>query len=487
MINLNINNLTSVEEIKRALLPLIDDIDFKWLKPIVNFTLDESVIIYLNKHEPVTNRFVTLDLKEHITEATNLINNNISKRNEIFELETRALSSAIEYVQLINSLKDDQKLGELNLKAAFNQSGIDIIDDYSEALQSKFENIGYILKTRFSLHNQDGNPLNYGERVKYLRKIYCDNIKNIYERLTAVKRTLKYSYKQDTLPLPNYIEVSNNLDKLVWWMRNTITKFETKEQYDYVIQKTITVSKGLAVSDTLAKIHNNIPIEVTVSADDFGINENFERMRILGLSVNVIGNYDGMPIVDFDAAADPASLLNAYIQHRQNQIAIHIGNRNIGREVTLYSCAVTPPEQNTFLDSDYLFEIVEEQEEEITYYLSEVSKKIKSTGFIDLNNVGDFKFDDNGNIKLFIKPSQARPNNIEFPTKLMIGELQPIYKTSINSNLDFIVENSIKNASPIGTWKLHIENVSFDQAIRDEKLKDLKDITLTFRLGIRKF
>ena len=166
MIELKLDNFTSIQDIKKQLLHLDNESDFSWLMPIVNFSLDESVIIYLNNHEPNSSKFNTLNLGEHVTEATNLINNCIAKRNEIFDIETQAITLAIQYIQTINTIKDEKKVSDLNLLALFNLSKEANIDEFQKSLNSKFETANLILKAKLSLHNQKGNPLNYGERIK---------------------------------------------------------------------------------------------------------------------------------------------------------------------------------------------------------------------------------------------------------------------------------------------------------------------------------
>jgi hypothetical protein len=479
MINIDITNLSSVQEIKKTLTQIQDDDDFKWLKPIVSFSLDESVIVYLNNHEPDSSKFVTLDLKEHITEVTHLINNCNQKRVEIFDIESQALVTAIELIQIINSISSEKKLDQLNLKASLKISEEISEDEYNQALDTKFSNIQVALKTKIALHNQPGNPLNYGERVKYIRKIYSDNIKNIYERLIAIKRTLKYSYNLDTRPLPNYLKVANNLDKLVWWMRDVIYKFEKLEQYDYTLQKSISLSKyaisqGIDPNEFLKKFRTDGVCEITISEQDFIISGTKERMRILGVAANVIGWYD-------QVTTNPVGSW----QNDQLLQGAMKSNNDTKRENMLFYCEVTPPEQNPTLDLDLLYDLSEEEELKLIENLNGIDKSSILNNIVD--RIEGINVDKNGRISVRYKPTNKTIDNIIFPKKLIFGELNPIHKSSINSNLNFSFENSIKNASAEGIWKLTLNNVSFDKDLRDTKLEGVKDFTLTFKISIRKF
>lgn len=524
MIELKPENLQTPLQIKTTLSPLVEDNDFgwleerlnfkvdkndfAWLKPVVDFTLDESVIIYLNLNQPNINRFASLDLQEHIAEATNLINTNLAKKNELYELETKALASALEYLQISQSLSPNEKLGKLRLKADYNQSGDTSISDYSDALDSKFTSIRSILRARLSLHNQNGNSLNYGERIKYLRRIYCDNIKNIYERLFVIKRTLKYSFEQDTAPLPNFLEISNKLDKLIWWMRNAISKYETEEQYDYVIQKTISLrenSEKQGLDDYINQFHTSGEAEFVVSNSDFDIDENFEKLRVVGVSLNIVGRfelitefYDSYVFARYggsyqsylDLYDDPKTMkakdnVNNDVNNRRAYDYSVKANNDTKSENILHFCKAEPPKQNPMLNFDTLFTALDHQERK---KLTELKNKISDeTDFSSLFDESfSLGFDLINDANLSHKPTHYDPDDFKFPTKLIFGERQPIYKSSINTNLSFRADNSVKNISPNGKWKISVENVSFDKDLRSGKLGAITDIALTFRLGVRK-
>ncbi|ANF52927.1 hypothetical protein A0O34_21445 [Chryseobacterium glaciei] len=480
MIKLHLENLNSVQEMKNQLLPLETESDFNWLMPIVNFSLDESVIIYLNNHEPDSSKFITLDLREHMTEATNLINNCVSKRNEIFEIETQALTSAIEYVQILNTINDDKTISDLNLKAIFNLSKEDKIDDFESAMQSKFTNINLMLKTKLGFHNQKGNPLNYGERTKYLRKIYADNIKNIYERLIAIKRILKYSFNQETKPLPNYIEVSNNLDKLVWWMRDTVYKFEKLEQSDYIIQKSISlvnyaISKGIMVNVLFNQLNLTGEIEINVSEQDFIKSGMQERVRILGVAANVIGFPSWLPT----NSEDEKYIVNNARANSEKE------NIEANKDITLYYCEVIPPEQFPKIDLELLYESSTEEEEELILSLNQIDRSKILNDIVD--RIESIRINPNGKIITTYKPIGIPIDDVKLPNKLIFGELYPIYKSSINTNLNFSTESSIKNASPEGIWKIKLKNVSNPVILGPLDLTQVRDFVLTFNLSVRRF
>lgn len=480
MIDLKIEELTSVEMMKTALVPLLQDPDynFNWLKPIVTVNLDVMVIAYLNKFPPVTTAFITLDLSEHMKEATSLLNSCTSLRNEMFELESRALLSAIEYNQIIKTVEADKLLSTLNLAALLSQSGKEESEEYTDAVQKKYDATTFSLAAKFSQHNQSGNALNYGERITFLREMYCDNIKNVYERIIAIKRTLFYSFNQITDPIPNYIEVSNSLEVLVKWMRQTIYAYETISQYDYLVVKTISfanlsIKKGLKLEDQFKMLADNGYCDIEISDGDLGVDEKKFRPRIIGVSMNIVGNFD---MIDENGT-------NAPLQGRTTAIK---SNNEMKREAQLFFCQVKTPKQNLALNNDVIFSNTADEE----VNEQELIKKIQKNPKLLLEGEEFVIEEKNGAFKIKLKPAPEDKESIVFPDELIFGELQPIYKSSVTTNQNFRNDVSVKNCSPYGLWRTYIKNVT-SLAIEpqpkrlDDKDWGIKDITLTFRLSVR--
>lgn len=480
MIDLKIEELTSVNLMKSALLPLATDTeyDFSWLKPIISLSLDDIVIGYLNKFPPVTTSFITLDLGEHMKEATNLLNSCTSLKNEMFDLESRALSTAIEYNQLIKTMKADKLMASLNLSAMLKQSATVEDPKYTNALQDKLDATLFSLAAKFSQHNQTGNALNFGERVTFLREIYCDNIKNVYERIIAIKRTLNYSFAQKTDPIPNYIEVSGNLEGLVRWMRDTIYKYELKSQYDTILIKTISfanlaTAKGLKLDEEFKLLADQGYCDIEISASDLGIDDKRLRARILSMSMNVMGCYDKVDINGTNAAKQGTTT------------AIKTNNEMI-RESQLFYCRIKTPKQEVGLNNELIFSLTAEEKEKEEEFLKKVQKNPKlllPKGEMVTEKVL-------GEIKIHFKPLPEDKESIVFPNELIFGELQPIYKSSINASQNFRSDNSVKNCSPFGQWRIYIKNVTSVRIEPDPKRLDdkdwgIRDIALTFKLSLR--
>jgi hypothetical protein len=507
MSKINAKNINSVTDLQRYFNSslLINGYDFSWIFPISVKTLDEESIEYLNLNAPNSNRFILLNLGEHLKEATTLINNCISKRNEIFELETIAYTKAIEYIQLIFGKDDEQNLNFLNIKALYNLSNEPDFNTFNSSLDARTELLETLLRTRFALHNQIGNPLNYGERVQNLRKQYNETIRIIYERLFAIKRTLKYVYNQDTDLIPSYLDVANNIFCLDFWVRNVITTYETNSQYDYIIEKTIlfTDNNGLISGDQYFNDFINISqhdFEFNINSNDLGFDQTNENARMLGLSVNVLSGHEQMyPDINAYYVLDsyfppnntpsdqhyfdnPKEVLHVEM-YNSNLVAarrtenVNRTNNALKKENTTFSCKINSP-----LQTIPLLPLNEPS-------LNGIDLKLKHNFEKNSNSErSNKKFDSKENTyyqpKLSLLP-------ITLPNKINYGDIQPIQGVSVKSNLRYYNDNFLNNISPLGKWVLNIGNSSkknYNQfSGEDYSLKQILDVAITFKIGIRKF
>lgn len=496
--NFDFNKLTTVNAIKNEFLPLletekplfpdIENSEFNWLMPILSKSLDEFVADFMLENPPISNTYILLDLAEHVSEASELINKNLQKRNEIFEIETQALFSGVEYAQVLTSLGSDKKLNDLSLNAFFKQSGFENIEEYNAALDGKFDVILSTLRTKLSFHNQQGNPLNFGERVNYLRTVYCENMKVAYERLIAVKRTLLYSFNQKSAPLPNYRDSTNNLEGLVGWLRKEIYQFEIDTQRDYVFHKSFSLNNPFTpidlaappvnphldthaqanktpiptfISDQIKNLKSTGTVEFEIKEEEFDVERNFfetiskgeRKMRVLGISFNVL------------------------------ELMIEAPNTSFNRETRLYYSELVPPRQNNIaLELDKIYD--ETGEEKIKSQMSE-EEMIIALKNPKLKVPSKIKgFDAKGNLKI---EKEAIPmEDVVLPSMFIPGEIKPVYNKNITENLEFRSDNSIKNISPVGKWTLYLKNSSPNNMYRAYGLSQVEDIVITFKIGVRK-
>ena len=92
-----------------------------------------------------------------------------------------------------------------------------------------------------SMHSVNGGPLNYGQRVSFLRRLYIDDIRTIYERLASARIGLKASGIATMRPIPLWtVGTSHTLFELVEWVRDAVRQVEYQRRKEITYTMTIT-------------------------------------------------------------------------------------------------------------------------------------------------------------------------------------------------------------------------------------------------------
>lgn len=201
---------------------------FTWLDDIVNETLDAYVRKRLDDgFDP--DRFNPSRFQDNLRECSRLVDTCLVQRSEIFELESQAVTSALEILYTLRSLDADSALETTQLAAVCIQAGIPGDTDSFTALERKFTLRRQELNEREALHAGSGNALNYGERVAFLRNIYLENLQRVNECMYALQFWLTYAYDITVDRKIDYAETQVDvLENSVAWLRRCVDLFEAK-------------------------------------------------------------------------------------------------------------------------------------------------------------------------------------------------------------------------------------------------------------------
>jgi len=455
--------------------------DFDWLAPIVKTSLDRYLSQYLAENQPEGSRFVSLDVIEHLREVTELINKCNDRRNAIFDLEGRALLVGLECFQFLATYSSDVVLGELNVQAAYAESQLGAGEEiYKSAFAEKTLAAFDGLRSKLSIHNEKGSSLNYGERVSYLRDLYCDDVRRIYERLIAIKRALKYSFGQKTPPLPNLRDIVSKLDLIVWWVRETVRHFETRAEHEYFFEKTISLNNI---------VEANAPLPATPNGDhhvgtDGNLLPDFKSARVTELINNGFVEFE-LSEQDFVLTSLPPG---GRYKVRVIGVAVSISEDykqeprvRPSRDTRLYYCEVKPPNQDVALELGDVYDLTLEER-------SEIEERLES-GIIRINDlispqVGRITGIDN-NGRVIFERDHPEFEQVSFPSIFVAGEIKPVYETSILDELRFYSPKSIRNINPVGRWRVYLRNSTLGNMQRFFGLSQVMDLSITFRLALR--
>ena len=357
-----------VDKLKNIVREDVDG-DFGWLKDILDKTLEEYTIKELQVSGPNIGAYNPLQVEIHLAEGARLLDLCLSQRKEIFQLESQAILSALDICLSLQTLELDHKLAQIHLAASASQAQLPP-GDGNTSLGTRYDIFRHALRERLKLHNRSGSALNYGERVRFLRKMYVDNLRLAFQRVHAAWRGMAFAFRIKTEDPEAYTPADGNmLDFLVQWMRRAITAVEESDAHERVLDIRIhLVAEGFdnnlktrlhpSNQDTEGPYHGKFTLKKEhinqYLGDDAsnGIPVDTDAIRLLGLDVAFVYGGNDMEWVEYaqealrkiknkDQRADYTHLA-AYVNEKVRQ----------ERELIALKFALTPPLATTELAGD---------------------------------------------------------------------------------------------------------------------------------------
>lgn len=226
---------TSPDGLREQLRRLSNDDGFAWLREIVSQSLDEFVHDGLPEID--LHAYPAWTIEENLDECGRLLNNTLDLRSEILSLEAQAIQAALDLELAMQAAVYDEEIGELSLSAAYMQAG-EAIPGGASPVKKRANVFGAARVTQLALHNQPGSALNYGQRVKFLRSLYLDNVRMAYERMYSIWIGHRCAFGENLGAPPAWGGGADSLAKLVHWMRNAAyrtTRSQGKERRKEVL------------------------------------------------------------------------------------------------------------------------------------------------------------------------------------------------------------------------------------------------------------
>ena len=214
---------------------------FAWLADILDTTLDDELLHDLRSSPVESTGLDPLQIDEHLQEASRLLDASLVQRKEIHQLESQAVLTALDAFHASQAARDDLAVERVKLQAAAKQAQVDDGPGL-DALEKKAAQTRDALETRIRLHNRSGSALNYGERVRFMRRMYLSNVRRALERLHAAWRGTALAYGVSRADPRTYVDALpqgevNLLNAFVAWLRNCLAEIERIEavQNTYVV------------------------------------------------------------------------------------------------------------------------------------------------------------------------------------------------------------------------------------------------------------
>lgn len=348
---------TSVEKLL-AIITARETTDFDWLKDILDETLEQYVKREFTDTVANIDAYNPLQVEMHLAEGSRLLDLCLNQRKEIYQLESQAINSALDICLSQQTLDFDHELAKIHLAASVMQAQLPPdADDGKTNLQNRHDVFKNALIERLKLHNRSGSALNYGERVRFMRKIYVDNLRLAYQRLNAAWRGMAFAYRIKTSE-PAYNQTKDNvLDSYVNWMRRAITAVEESDKYERVFDIQLNLAR-LGIDKGLEEFFR------TKSGDYFGrftlTREDFDwgrvgddhhylipaetaAIRLLGMDVAFVYKSNDSEWVEVGKKLKEKIETNDQSRDQSNFLAFVSNYVRQERELISMQCTFTPP------------------------------------------------------------------------------------------------------------------------------------------------
>jgi hypothetical protein len=338
-------NLADVAAAKGQLRSVADDSAFAWLKPVIETSLADYVRGRLRDEPPDTDRYSAFAVEDNVSVANDMVNRCLTRRGQIYDLEANALLTAIGYQQEQALANSEARLARLRAEADLAVSQRSMTAEIERCLGEQVSVRAGALRARIALHNLAGSSLNYGEQIAFMREIYADNIRNLLERIDAIRRGLQACYGIGVTSLPELPEAgqqADDLDRIVWWLRGVIMAVEMVERAQTVSTLYLPLFRmqGMAAADAQATWNTflqNGYVQAEVTED-----------ILLSHGIGGLARGAPMRVVGVNAALllGRAEYMQATGQPDDIRANAEVENRLIACRSFGFPCTVIGPEQN---------------------------------------------------------------------------------------------------------------------------------------------
>lgn len=290
--------LTSTRD--QLITELSQDSRFAWLQTIAKQSTEAALSEAISDPAELPERFSPFAIHRNISLANDIANRCLAKRDQIIDLETKALSSAIALKEDLAAIETNLRLAKARLRGTAVQLSSDELNNSLVDLEEQHRASEASIRHRMELHSLRSSPLNYGEQLVFQRQIQIENCQTLLELLTSIHTGLVTCYPtiRETIEPPLYpYKPHETLPSWVMWLRlaiRTVESLEYQEQVRTVHLPLLRIANMQGVEFnafyTSLLLHGRIQVNLTREAFALGgvsLTPD-ERPRLLGVGVAIV-------------------------------------------------------------------------------------------------------------------------------------------------------------------------------------------------------
>jgi hypothetical protein len=270
---------------------------YAWLKAF-NRPLEARIgAVLKSSHRPDRTLFDPCLFEEHFAKGDQLLQQCLARTQQINEIESQAVLSALSYLNDQGSENDEFELAKLQIRSYLHQLGKPL-DSQDSFLTSRLSHRTGLRLLRMAMHSSPGHPLNYVERAQILESLQADELRSVSERFHAARLGMMLVSGNDLPEVPEWDEYGvQNLQALLSWSERVVRMFEVKGREERIVLRTVRIfrdSLGTA-NRSFAQIvadHGDIegPISIPFTFDLKRLalkNEEVPRLLSFGVAIEL--------------------------------------------------------------------------------------------------------------------------------------------------------------------------------------------------------
>ncbi len=216
--------------------------DFSWAQQALHDRTELFVDRYLRENQP--GMLTWCQIGEHLRALGYQLDQCQARQEKLFELESNCLSAVIDCLNADQLFAIDQDLEIVQVKAQAINEPPEQQAELVQRVKDKFAIKRDLFAYRKSFFSAPRGPLNFNQRILFLRRLQADSIHAVYQRAITIRHALKCNAMASLDPVPSWSTGDNDsLDDLILWARKAIDAVENyislERQHDVCISSVL--------------------------------------------------------------------------------------------------------------------------------------------------------------------------------------------------------------------------------------------------------